>query len=82
MVIDSGGSVVPGKHSVLGAESGESDEILGLGDIHRLPVDSRRHPNHRPPNVAERHGVDRLLHRLEICGSVLCHREYASCHFL
>lgn len=82
MVINSGGSVVPGKHGVLRAESGESDEILGLGNIHRLPVDSRRDPNHRPANVAQRHGVDSLLHRLEICGPVLCHREYASCHFL
>lgn len=80
MVIDSGGSVVPGKHSALRGPSSESDEIFGLGDVHRLPVDSRRDPNHRPANVAKRHGVDRLLHRLEISGSVLWNGDYARCH--
>jgi len=63
MVIDSGGSVVPGKHSFLRGQSSESDEILGFGDVHRLWVDSRRDPNHRPANVPKWHGVDRLLHR-------------------
>ena len=63
MVIDSGDSVVPGKHSVLRGQSSESDEILGLGDVYWLPVDSRRYPNHRPANVSKRHGVDRLLYR-------------------
>lgn len=71
VVIDSGGSVVPCKHSVFRTESGQSDEILGLGNVHRLPVDSRRDPDHRPASVSERHGIDCLLYRLEIGSSVL-----------
>lgn len=81
MVIDSGGGVVPGKHSVLRAQTSKSDEILCLGHVHRLTVDSRRHPDHRPASVAKRHCIDCFLHRLEISVSVLWYRENASSHF-
>lgn len=80
MVIDSIGSVIPSKHSILRTQTSKSDAILSFGNVHRLPVDSRRNPDHSPTIVAKRHSVDCFLHRLKISGSILWDGEYTSCH--
>ena len=80
MVVDPRGGVVPRHHGVLRAEAGEGYEVLGLRDVHGLPVHPWAHPNHGATRVAERDRVDRLLYRPVLSGSVLCHRYHTARH--
>lgn len=80
MVIDFGGGVIPGEDGVLGAETGEGDEVFGLGNIHRLSVYAGSDGNHSARSVAERHGVDGLLHRPVIPAPVLRNPHYPPRH--
>lgn len=41
MVLDLGGGVIPGENSVLRVETRESDEVLGLGYVDGLSINSR-----------------------------------------
>lgn len=80
-MLDFGGGVVPGQHSLLRMQTRECDEVLGLGDIHRLPVDAWRDTNHNTTRVAERDGVDGLLYGPVVTGAVLCHLYHKGRHF-
>lgn len=80
-MLDFGGGVVPGQHSLLRMQTRECDEVLGLGDIHRLPVDAGRDTNHSATRVAERDGVDGLLYGPVVTGAVLCHLYHKGRHF-
>lgn len=80
-MLDFGGGVVPGQHSLLRMQTRECDEVLGLGDIHRLPVDAGRDTNHSATRVAERDGIDGLLYGPVVTGAVLCHLYHKGRHF-
>lgn len=76
MVVNFGGSIVPGEDSTLRAQTRECDEILGLGHVQRLPVNARRHTDYRPASIAEWNRVYGFLHRAEISTAVVRHCDY------
>lgn len=80
VVLDLGGGVVPRQHGGLGADSGERDEVLGLGHVEGLAVDARRHPDHGAARVAEGHNVYGFLHRAAVGAAVLRHCDYSGPH--
>lgn len=61
MVLDFGGGVAPGDDGGLGIASGESDEVLGFGDVNGFSVDTGRDLDDVSDPVAKRDGVDRRL---------------------
>lgn len=80
-MFDLGSSIVPGNDSNLGAQTGEGDEVLGLGHVHWLVVYTWRHLNQGSSSVGEGNGINGFLHRLVITTPVLCHLHNHGPHF-
>lgn len=64
-MLDAGGGVVPGDDGGLGGGAGKGDEVLGLGDVDGLLVHPGREADDGARPVAQRHSVQRGLHRRE-----------------
>ena len=80
VMIDFGGGVVPGEYSVLRAQPSKCNEVLRLGNVDWLLVHTRRHANHNPAFVAERHNVYGFLHSPVISSAVLRHADHSGRH--
>lgn len=78
MVLDFGSGVAPGDDGGLGIGSGESDEVLGFGDVNGFPVDTGRDLDDGPDPVAQRDGVNRRLNRPVLAGAVAGDTEHAA----
>lgn len=76
MVINFGGSIVPSEDSIFRMQTGESDEVFGLGNVNRLLVNPGRDSNDRTASVAEWNGVYCFLYGSVVTGAVLRYSDH------
>lgn len=81
VMIDSGGSVIPGNDSGLRMETTESDEILRFRYINRFAVHSSGEKDDCTDTVAEWYRIDCVLHLREFPGTISRHAYHPLRHF-